>query len=86
MRNPRTKQDKEFQNQAEYYSRIKYECKNCGHKVVIPSFQTKNICDWCGPHSRNCCTKIAALFRANKIGNSLVSAQFCRFYHITCFC
>ena len=48
MRNPRTKQDKEFQNQAEYYSKIKYECKNCGHKVVIPTFQKKNICDWCG--------------------------------------
>lgn len=48
MRNPRTKQDKEFQNQAEYYSKIKYECKNCGHKVVIPAWKDSSLCDYCG--------------------------------------
>lgn len=48
MRNPRTKDDKEFQRSSEYYQKIKYECKNCKHKVVIPKWKDKNLCDYCG--------------------------------------
>lgn len=27
--------------------KCKVKCK-CGHKVAIPSFKNKKLCDWCG--------------------------------------
>lgn len=38
---------KEFENMSNEYDKVKYLCK-CGHKVVIPKWVDKQICDWCG--------------------------------------
>lgn len=27
---------------------IKYQCKKCGHKIVIPHHKPKKLCSWCG--------------------------------------
>jgi hypothetical protein len=48
VRNPRTKDDKEFQIRAEYYSKLKHECKSCKHKVIIPAWKDSSLCDYCG--------------------------------------
>lgn len=29
------------------YEKVKYICK-CGHRVVIPKWVDKQLCDWCG--------------------------------------
>ena len=29
--------------------RNKYLCK-CGHRIAIPSFKDKKLCDWCGEY------------------------------------
>ena len=38
----------EFERMTKEYDKVKYRCKKCGHKVVIPSWVNKQICDWCG--------------------------------------
>ena len=38
---------KEYERMTDEYDKVKYKCK-CGHKVVIPKWVDKNICDWCG--------------------------------------
>lgn len=38
---------KEFERMSIEYSKVKYKCKNCGHKVVIPYFVDKQLCSWC---------------------------------------
>lgn len=47
MRYLRTKEDKEYQRQSDYYDEIKFLC-SCGHKIVIPKWVEKQICSWCG--------------------------------------
>ena len=37
----------EFNRMSDEYDKVKYRCK-CGHRVVIPNWVDKNICDWCG--------------------------------------
>ncbi len=34
--------------EADYYAKLKIQCKNCGRKRVFPYFKNKMICDWCG--------------------------------------
>lgn len=41
------KETKEFKNRANEYDKVKYIC-NCGHRVIIPSWVDKQLCDWCG--------------------------------------
>ena len=40
--------DAEFKRMSEEYSKVKYKCKHCGHKVVIPTWVDKQLCSWCG--------------------------------------
>ena len=40
--------EKEFKRMTEEYDKVKYRCKHCGHRVVIGSTRTRNLCDWCG--------------------------------------
>ena len=47
MRNPRTKADIEFDRKSAEYDKVKIRCK-CGHRVIIPVWVDKQICDWCG--------------------------------------
>ncbi len=47
MRNPKTKDDRWYQKQMRELDKSKYRCK-CGHRVVIPAWIDRNICDWCG--------------------------------------
>ena len=32
---------------SDEYAKVKYQCKNCGHKVIIPYNVEKQICSWC---------------------------------------
>ena len=36
----------QFNKLNEELDKVKYKCK-CGHRVVIPYFMDKNICQWC---------------------------------------
>ena len=38
---------KEYERQADEYDKVKYRCKHCGHRVVIPYNVDKKICGWC---------------------------------------
>ena len=38
---------KEFNRQTDMYDKAKFRCK-CGHRVIIPKWVEKQICDWCG--------------------------------------
>ena len=38
---------KEFKRMTDEYEQVKYICK-CGHRVVIPKWVDKQLCDWCG--------------------------------------
>jgi len=38
---------KEFKKMTDEYEKVKYICK-CGHRVVIPKWVDKQLCDWCG--------------------------------------
>ena len=38
---------KEFSKMQDEYDKVKYRCA-CGHRVVIPNWVDKNVCDWCG--------------------------------------
>ena len=37
----------EFSRMTDEYDKVKYTCK-CGHRIVIPKWVDKNICNWCG--------------------------------------
>jgi hypothetical protein len=39
--------NEEWKRLSEEYDKVKYQCKNCGHKVVIPYFREKQLCSWC---------------------------------------
>ena len=36
-----------FTVSANELSKVKYRCR-CGHKVIIPKWVDKQLCDWCG--------------------------------------
>lgn len=36
----------EFQRKTNEYDKVKYMC-SCGHRVIIPSWVDKQICNWC---------------------------------------
>ena len=38
---------KEYNRMCKEYSKVKYQCR-CGHRVIIPKWVDKQICDWCG--------------------------------------
>ena len=38
---------KEFKRMTDEYEKVKYICR-CGHRVVIPKWVDKQLCDWCG--------------------------------------
>lgn len=40
--------EKEFKRMTEEYDKVKYPCKHCGHRVVIPKWVEKQLCGWCG--------------------------------------
>ena len=40
---------KEFKKMTDEYEKVKYKCK-CGHRVVIPKWVDKQLCDWCGSY------------------------------------
>ena len=37
----------EYSRMSNEYAKVMYPCKNCGHKVVIPYHDDKQICSWC---------------------------------------
>lgn len=37
----------DFQKLTDEYEKIKYKC-SCGHKIIIPKWIDKQVCDWCG--------------------------------------
>ena len=39
---------KEFSRMSDEYAKVKYQCKNCGHKEVIPYWVKKQLCSYCG--------------------------------------
>ena len=38
---------KEHQKMTDEYDKVKYLCK-CGHRVIIPRWVDKTLCNWCG--------------------------------------
>ena len=38
---------KEYERMSDEYAKVKYQCKNCGHKVIIPYKEEKQLCSWC---------------------------------------
>lgn len=38
---------KEYERMTDEYDKVKYQCKNCGHKVIIPYNVDKQLCSWC---------------------------------------
>ena len=40
---------KEFSRQTNMLNKAKYKCK-CGHRIIIPLWVDKQICDWCGKY------------------------------------
>ena len=40
--------NEEYQRITNEYSKIKFKCSHCGHKVVIPAWVDKQLCRWCG--------------------------------------
>ncbi len=38
---------KEFERMTDEYCKVKYLCK-CGHRVIIPNWVDKQLCNWCG--------------------------------------
>lgn len=38
---------KEYDRMSDEYDKVKYQCKRCGHRVVIPHNIDKQICSWC---------------------------------------
>jgi ribosomal protein L37E len=38
---------KEFNKMSEEYAKVKYTCKNCGRKAIIPYNVDKQLCKWC---------------------------------------
>lgn len=39
---------KEYERMTDEYEKVKYQCKKCGHKSVIPHWIDKTVCSWCG--------------------------------------
>lgn len=39
---------KEYERLTNEYNKIKFKCKHCGRKIVIPAWVDKQICSWCG--------------------------------------
>ena len=37
---------KDIEKYQDNLTKYKYQCK-CGHKVVIPEWETKQVCHWC---------------------------------------
>lgn len=37
---------KEYKRMTDNYEKAKYICK-CGHRVIIPKWVDKQLCDWC---------------------------------------
>ena len=38
---------KEYERMTDEYDKVKYQCKNCGHKEIIPYNENKKLCSWC---------------------------------------
>lgn len=38
---------KEYERMTDEYAKVKYQCKNCGYKVIIPYKEKKKLCSWC---------------------------------------
>lgn len=43
----KTKDEEWYQKTMSELDKVKFRCK-CGHKVVIPAWVDRQICDWCG--------------------------------------
>ena len=41
------KDTQEYERRADELDKVKYRCK-CGHRVIIPKYVDKQLCDWCG--------------------------------------
>lgn len=42
------KQDtREFERRADELDKVKIICA-CGHRVIVPMYMKKKLCDWCG--------------------------------------
>ena len=40
--------DKEYSRISNEYDKVKFKCKHCGHKMVMPVWVPKRPCTWCG--------------------------------------
>lgn len=38
----------DMQNRADIYRQFTYQCKNCGHKMLMDYTMDSRICSWCG--------------------------------------
>lgn len=38
--------NKEYKRLTDEYDKVKYVCR-CGHRVIIPNWADKTLCDWC---------------------------------------
>ena len=41
---------KEYERMADEYDKVKYRCKKCGRRVIIPYNIEKQLCTWCGSY------------------------------------
>ena len=39
--------NEEWKRMTNEYDKVKYPCK-CGRRVIIPSWEEKEVCSWCG--------------------------------------
>lgn len=37
----------EFQRMTNEYDKVKFRCRHCGRRVVIPAWVDKQLCSWC---------------------------------------
>jgi hypothetical protein len=65
-----TKDDAEYERRSKVFNENKYECKHCGHKVVVPKYKKKNLCDWCNNYVF-CDPKDEFEYRMNEINRRI---------------
>lgn len=41
------KDTKEYERRADELDKVKIIC-SCGHRVIVPMYAKKKLCDWCG--------------------------------------
>lgn len=45
---PRILTNEELDRMQDELDKVKYTCKHCGRRAIIPQWETKKLCKWCG--------------------------------------